>query len=200
MSGDKYVSFHAARDANVVINEVAADFPEVAKALERLDPKVLRDFADALSQRMNWGAAETFSLAVNTLSMEALENFTNVAHLVDSRRLDDFSRAVSTLEGDTVAFDLGRTLEDLKQLLPQLSDAKIRLSDAKRDLAETVHALSRLDVVALADYYTKKEAGDRRTYATRVTELEEELSDWKARCLYACLALAGAGYLLLRLA
>lgn len=176
--GDKHVSFHAARDMNLIVNEVAAGFPEVAKALERLDPKVLRDFSNALSNRMLWPMAEMFTQAANGLNMDVLEGFVNTAHVVDSRRLDDFTRAVNYLESDPTLSDLGRVVDDMREALSLIAEAK-------RGLTETKNALASLDTVTLAESYRQQEQYRERQHSAAVKRLEQEVREWKLRCLYA---------------
>ncbi|MDX3486626.1 hypothetical protein [Streptomyces sp. ID05-18] len=182
--GDKHLSFHSGRDTHVVINEVAKGFPEVASALNRLDAKVLKDFSNALSSKMNWSMAEMFSQAANGLSMDVLEGFASTAHLVDSRRLDDFSRAVNYLESDTVISDLDRVLEDMKKLVEAKGETLSLIAEANRGLAEAKNSLVKLDVVALAERYHRQEEQSRRQYTTKLKMLEQELQDWKTRCMY----------------
>ncbi|MFJ7128206.1 hypothetical protein [Streptomyces sp. NPDC098101] len=203
--GDKYLSFHSGRDTHVVINEVAKEFPEVASALNRLDSKVLKDFSNALSSKMNWSMAEMFSQAANGLSMDVLEGFASTAHLVDSRRLDDFSRAVNYLESDPVVSDLGQVLEDMKKLveakretLSLIAEANQGLTEANRGLAEAKNSLVKLDVVALAERYRRQEEQTKRQYNAKLKKQEQELRDWKTRCMYAVAIAAIAVFLLVR--
>lgn len=174
----KHVSFRVGRDAHVVINEVAQDFPEVAVALDRLDARVLQDFSNALSHRMNWSMAEMFSHAANGLRMDVLEGFANTAHLVDSRRLDDFSRAVSHLEADPVLSDFARVVEDMREILSLIAESK-------RGLAEASTTLGKLDVVTLAAHYSQQEAAGKRQHAAHLKKLEQQVHDWRVRCLCA---------------
>jgi hypothetical protein len=183
--GDKHLTFHSGRDTHVVINELAKDFPEVASALNRLDAKVLKDFANALSSKMNWSMAEMFSQAANGLSMDVLEGFASTAHLVDSRRLDDFSRAVNYLESDPVVSDLGQVLEDMKKLVESKRETLSLIVEANRGLAEAKNSLVTLDVVALAERYQRQEEQGKRQYTARLKKLEQELQTWKTRCMYA---------------
>ncbi|MEW2303752.1 hypothetical protein AB0958_27935 [Streptomyces sp. NPDC006655] len=183
--GDKYLSFQSGRDTHVVINEVAKEFPEVASALNRLDAKVLRDFSNALSTKMNWSMAEMFSQAANGLSMDILEGFSSTAHLVDSRRLEDFSRAVNYLESDPVVSDLGRVLEDMKKLVEAKRETLSLIAEANRGLAEAKNSLVKLDVVALAESYRWQEEQGKRQYTAKLKKLEQELQKWKTRCMYA---------------
>ncbi|MFE3858401.1 hypothetical protein ACFXPN_45625 [Streptomyces griseorubiginosus] len=183
--GGKYLSFHSGRDTHVVINEVAKEFPEVASALSRLDAKVLRDFSNALSSKMNWSMAEMFSQAANGLSMDILEGFSSTAHLVDSRRLDDFSRAVNYLESDPVFADFGRLLEDMKKLIEAKKETLSHIAEANRELAEARNSLAKLDVVALAERYHRQEEQGKRQHTAKLKKLEQELQDWKTRCMYA---------------
>ncbi|MFF0170895.1 hypothetical protein [Streptomyces prasinus] len=189
--GDKHLSFQAGRDMHLVVNEVAEDFPEVAMALDRLDAKVLRDFSNALSNKMNWSMAEMFSQAANELKMDVLEGFVNTAHLVDSRRLDDFARAVNYLESDPTVSDLSRLLEDMKETLSLVAEAKRGLSEASR-------SLGKLDVVTLAEHYSKQEELGKRQYAAKLKKLEQEVQEWKARCMYAVGASVFVVFLLVR--
>lgn len=183
--GDKHLSFHSGRDTHIVINEVAREFPEVASALNRLDAKVLKDFSNALSSKMNWSMAEMFSQAANGLSMDVLEGFASTAHLVDSRRLDEFSRAVNYLESDPVILDFGRVLEDMKKLVDAKRETLSLIAEANRGLADAKNSLVKMDVVALAERYHWQQEQGKRQYAAKLKRLEHELQDWKTRCMYA---------------
>ncbi|MEV7426840.1 hypothetical protein [Streptomyces sp. NPDC091212] len=183
--GDKHLSFHSGRDTHVVINEVAKEFPEVASALNRLDAKTLKDFSHALSSKMNWSMAEMFSQAANGLSMDVLEGFASTAHLVDSRRLEDFSRAVNYLESDPVVSDLGRVLEDMKELVEAKRETLSLIAEANRGLAEAKNSLVKLDVVAIAERYHWQEEQGKRQYTAKLKKLEQGIQDWKTRCMYA---------------
>ncbi|OKI98982.1 hypothetical protein AMK18_23915 [Streptomyces sp. CB01249] len=183
--GDKHLSFHSGWDTHIVINEVAKEFPDVASALNRLDAKVLKDFSNALSSKMNWSMAEMFSQAANGLSMDVLEGFASTAHLVDSRRLDEFSRAVNYLESDPVISDLGRVLEDMKKLVEAKRDTLSVIAEANRGLTEAKNSLVKLDVVVLAERYHWQQEQGRRQYTAKLKKLEQELQDWKTRCMYA---------------
>ncbi|MEU7293851.1 hypothetical protein AB0A76_11685 [Streptomyces exfoliatus] len=196
--GDNYLSFRSGRDTHVVINEVAKEFPEVASALNRLDTKVLRDFSNALSSKMNWSMAEMFSQAANGLSMDVLEGFSSTAHLVDSRRLDDFSRAVNYLESDPVISDLGQVLEGMKKLVEAKGETLSLIDEANRGLAEAKNSLVKLDVVALAERYRRQEEQSRQQYTAKLKKLEKELHDWKTRCIYAVAIAVIAVFLLVR--
>jgi hypothetical protein len=180
------------------LNEVAKEFPEVASALNRLDAKVLKDFSNALSSKMNWSMAEMFSQAANGLSMDVLEGFASTAHLVDSRRLDDFSRAVNYLESDPVVSDLGRVLEDMKKLVEAERETLSLIAEANRGLAEAKTSLVKLDVVALAERYHWQEEQGKRQYTAKLKKLEQELQNWKTRCMYAVGIAVIAVYLFVR--
>ncbi|MEU2670077.1 hypothetical protein ABZ622_14625 [Streptomyces sp. NPDC007164] len=155
-----------------------------ASALNRLDAKVLKDFSNALSSKTNWSMAEMFSQAANGLSMDVLEGFSSTAHLVDSRRLDDFSRAVNYLENDPVVSDLGRVLEGMKKLVEAKRET---LSSPKRTegLRKRRISLVKLDVVALAERYRRQQEQGKRQYTAKLKKLEQELQEWKTRCMYA---------------
>ncbi|MFF1422133.1 hypothetical protein [Streptomyces sp. NPDC058280] len=196
--GDKHLSFHSGRDTHIVINEVAKEFPEVASALNRLDAKVLKDFSNALSSKMNWSMAEMFSQAANGLSMDVLEGFASTAHLVDSRRLDEFSRAVNYLESDPVISDLGRVLEDMKKLVEDKRETLSLIAEANRGLAEAKNSLVKLDVVALAERYHWQQEQGKRQYTAKLKKLEQELQDWKTRCMYAVGIAVIAAFLFVR--
>ncbi|WP_333752962.1 hypothetical protein [Streptomyces sp. IBSBF 2394] len=196
--GDKHLSFHSGRDTHVVINEVAKEFPEVASVLNRLDAKVLRDFSNALSNKMNWSMAEMFSQAANGLSMDVLEGFASTAHLVDSRRLDEFARAVNYLESDPVVSDLGRVLEDMKKLVETKRETLFLIAEANRGLSEAKDSLVKLDVVALAERYHWREEQGKRQYAAKLKKLEQELREWKTRCMYAVVIAGIAVFLFAR--
>ncbi|WP_282698337.1 hypothetical protein, partial [Streptomyces sp. CC208A] len=107
------------------------------------------------------------------------------AHLVDSRRLDDFSRAVNYLESDPVISDLGQVLEDMKKLVEAKRETLSFIAEANRGLAEAKNSLVKLDVVALAERYHRQEEQSRRQYTAKLKKLEQELQDWKTRCMYA---------------
>ncbi|ASY34038.1 MULTISPECIES: hypothetical protein [unclassified Streptomyces] len=196
--GDKYLSFHSGRDTHVVINQVAKEFPEVAAALNSLDTKVLRDFSNTLSSKMNWSMAEMFSQAVSGLSMDVLEGFASTAELVDSRRLEDFSRAVDYLERDPVVSNLAHVLEDMKKLVEAKRETLSLIAEANLGLVEAKNSLVKLDVVALAESYHLQEAQKKGQYAAKLKKLEQELQGWKTRCMYAVGIAVIAVFLLLR--
>ncbi|NED82529.1 hypothetical protein G3I76_20820, partial [Streptomyces sp. SID11233] len=69
-------------------------------------------------------------------SVDVLEGFASTANRVDSRSLEDFSRAVGYLESVPVVSNLGHALDDMKKLVEAKRETLSLIAEANLGLVE----------------------------------------------------------------